>query len=187
MERVKVLKSTNNDLPVGGSEFAAAKDIRADISLISTKHMFNCELCWVQEDAETGRIVHTCYEKDVATGFTKRAIRLYPHARVLIPSGLKMQLPTSHSGDVRPRSGLALKYGIAILNSPGEIDNDYRGDVGVIITNLSDNQVCIVDGDRIAQFKLVKDIEWEWEEVYSEDELSNTIRGEGGFNSTGTK
>ena len=116
--------------------------------------------------------------------FTEDAIVLIPLERRIIRTGLFIQLPTGYEAQVRPRSGLAAKYGITVLNSPGTIDADYRGEIGVILANLSNECVTINPGDRIAQLVIAKHERAEWEETLSLDE---TERGEGGFGSTGVK
>lgn len=107
---------------------------------------------------------------------------LQPGARALIPTGLVLEIPPGCEGQVRPRSGLALRHGIGVLNSPGTIDSDYRGEVGVILINLGDSPFPVRRGDRIAQlvFARVEPVEWE-----ESDTLAETRRGEGGFGSTG--
>jgi dUTP pyrophosphatase len=107
---------------------------------------------------------------------------LRPGERALIPTGLVLEIPPGWEGQVRPRSGLALRHGIGILNSPGTIDSDYRGEVGVILINLGDTPFPVRRGDRIAQlvFARVEPVEWEEAET-----LVATGRGEGGFGSTG--
>jgi len=107
---------------------------------------------------------------------------LRPGERALIPTGLVLEIPPGWEGQVRPRSGLALRHGIGVLNSPGTIDSDYRGEVGVILINLGDTPFPIRRGDRIAQlvFARVEAVEWEEAET-----LAETRRGEGGFGSTG--
>lgn len=107
---------------------------------------------------------------------------LQPKRRVLIPTGIYVALPVGYELQIRPRSGMALKYGITVLNTPGTIDADYRGEIGVILYNASGNIVDIKKGDRIAQAVLAQYERIEWEEV---EELSETERGEGGFGSTG--
>lgn len=111
-------------------------------------------------------------------------IALKPLRRELIPTGLYMQIPTGYEVQIRPRSGLACKYGITVANTPGTIDSDYRGEVKVCLVNLSDTPFVINPGDRIAQAVLNKVEKIEWNEVVKLDE---TERGEGGFNSTGLK
>lgn len=107
---------------------------------------------------------------------------LAPMERKLISTGLKIQLPQGYEAQVRPRSGLALKHGISVLNSPGTVDSDYRGDIGVILINLSNTPFEIVPGERIAQLVIAKHEQITWIPVEALDESD---RGEGGFGSTG--
>ena len=107
---------------------------------------------------------------------------LLPGCRSLIPTGLMMEIPEGHEVQIRPRSGLAIKNGVTVLNSPGTIDSDYRGEVAVILINFGDNEFKISHGDRIAQMVVSPVIQVELKEV---DELENTARGKGGFGSTG--
>ena len=187
MEIVKVFKNTKNALPEGCSAFAAAKDIRADIKKIDPNLMFNAVSVWVKPTAKTGLTTAADYNVNPnVEEYTIRAVIIMVNGRVLIPSGFNIQLPKGYSSNIRPRSGLSLKYGLIIVNSPGTIDEDYRGDVGIILSNQGNASVIIVDGERIAQMKLEKDIEWEFEEVDTLEELTNTDRGTGGFGSTGT-
>ena len=109
---------------------------------------------------------------------------LQPGERSLIPTGIKLALPPGMEAQVRPRSGLAYKHGVTVLNAPGTIDADYRGDIGVILVNHGDIAFTVEDGSRIAQMVLAKYEQVEWEEVR---ELTDTDRGEGGFGSTGIK
>ena len=109
-------------------------------------------------------------------------IELKPLERRLIPTGLFIELPAGYEAQVRPRSGMDLKHGLTCLNSPGTIDADYRGEIGVIIANVSNDVYTIEDGERIAQLVIAKHETISWEEVASLDE---TDRGEGGFGSTG--
>ncbi len=109
-------------------------------------------------------------------------IVLQPLQRVLVPTGLRMALPQGYEAQIRPRSGLALKHGITVLNTPGTIDADYRGEVGVILINLSQESFVIQDGERIAQMVIARHEQPEVEVVESLDE---TLRGEGGFGHTG--
>ena len=109
-------------------------------------------------------------------------LTLAPMERRLIPTGLFIALPDGYEAQIRPRSGLALKKGITLLNTPGTIDADYRGEIGVIMVNLSDTQFEVCDGDRIAQMVISRYEKAEWQEV---DELDVTCRGEGGFGHTG--
>ena len=110
------------------------------------------------------------------------AITLKPMERKLIPTGLFMALPEGYEAQVRPRSGLALKYGITVLNSPGTIDADYRGEVGVILINLSQEDFIINDGERIAQMVIARHETADFEQV---EVLDDTERGEGGYGHTG--
>ena len=111
-------------------------------------------------------------------------IILSPMERVLIPTGLKIALPIGYEAQIRPRSGMALKHGITCANTPGTVDCDYRGDVGVILINLSKEPFIINDGDRIAQMVIKKYERIEWESV---DELPTSDRGEGAYGHTGVK
>ncbi len=109
---------------------------------------------------------------------------LKPLERSIVGTGLFIELPVGIEAQVRPRSGLAAKKGITVLNAPGTIDADYRGEIGVILVNLSNEEFTIQNGERIAQLVIAKHERAEWNEVV---ELSETSRGEGGFGSTGTK
>ena len=109
-------------------------------------------------------------------------ITLAPFQRVIVPTGLRIALPKGTEAQVRPRSGLAAKHGITVLNTPGTIDADYRGEVGVILINLSDKDFVINPGERMAQMVLARYERFEWEEV---EQLDSTFRGEGGLGSTG--
>ena len=109
---------------------------------------------------------------------------LKPLQRTLVPTGLFIALPKGFEAQVRPRSGLALKHGITVLNTPGTIDADYRGEICVILVNLSDKDFEIVPGERIAQMVIARHEQVEWEQV---DTLDETERGAGGFGSTGKK
>lgn len=109
-------------------------------------------------------------------------VTLEPGARALIPTGLQIALPTGYEGQVRPRSGLAAKHGVTVLNSPGTIDADYRGEVKVILVNLGQEPFVIQRGERIAQLVVARHAQVDWTE---EAELEVTERGVGGFGSTG--
>jgi len=109
-------------------------------------------------------------------------VQLAPLKRCLIPTGLRMELPQSYEAQVRPRSGLALKQGITVLNSPGTIDSDYRGEIGVILINLSQEPYIIKRGDRIAQMVIAR---FEQLPIECVTKLDTTKRGDGGFGSTG--
>lgn len=114
----------------------------------------------------------------------EQAITLKPLERTLVPTGLYIELPIGFEAQVRPRSGMAFKYGIGVLNSPGTIDADYRGEIKVILVNLSNETFTIEDGERVAQMVIARHEQAEWIEV---KELNSTERGAGGFGSTGKK
>lgn len=127
------------------------------------------------------------YETAHAAGMDLRAkldkpVLLQPGQRGLIPTGLFLEIPEGFEAQVRPRSGLAIRHGITVLNSPGTIDADYRGEVNVILINLGDQPFEISHGDRIAQLIVARHEKVQWEAA---DELSNTERGQGGFGHTG--
>ena len=129
------------------------------------------------------------YETSASAGVDLRAnletaITLKPLERVLVKTGLFLEIPEGFEAQVRPRSGLALKKGITVLNSPGTVDADYRGEVGVILINLSSEEFVIENGERIAQLVFAKVEQANWLNV---EILSETTRGEGGFGSTGVK
>jgi len=113
-----------------------------------------------------------------------QSITLKPLERTIVKTGIFMELPVGHEAQVRPRSGIAFKKGITVLNSPGTIDADYRGEVGVILVNLSSEEFVIEDGERIAQMVISKHEQANWIEV---EKLDETERGAGGFGSTGVK
>ena len=110
------------------------------------------------------------------------AVTLQPLERRLIPTGLFLEIPLGYEVQIRPRSGLAYKHGITVLNSPGTIDSDYRGEVGVLLVNLSNEAFVIENGERVAQMVVAAHEQASWKEV---SELSDTDRGAGGFGSTG--
>jgi dUTP pyrophosphatase len=132
------------------------------------------------------------YASDFAAGVDLYAsvpglyrIIIHPGKRVLIHTGLYVAIPEGYELQIRPRSGLALKQGITVLNTPGTIDSDYRGEIGVILINHGNEAVSFGNGDRVAQAVLKKVETIEWELVTGKDGLSNTLRGEGGFGSSG--
>jgi dUTP pyrophosphatase len=127
------------------------------------------------------------YQTDGAAGMDLRSIvpvELAPGERKLVRTGIRIAIPHGHEGQVRPRSGLALKHGISMVNSPGTIDSDYRGEIAVILINLGQSVVKLEEGERIAQLVICPVTRAELEVV---EELPQTIRGEGGFGSTGTQ
>lgn len=129
------------------------------------------------------------YASEFAAGMDVRAslkesVTLEPLCRAIVPTGLFLEIPSGYEVQVRPRSGLAAKKGITVLNAPGTIDADYRGEVCVILVNLSNEPFVIENGERIAQLVLASHEVIEWEET---ENLEESKRGEGGFGSTGTK
>lgn len=129
------------------------------------------------------------YETPQSAGMDLRAnldedIVLHPLERVLVPTGLYIALPEGYEAQVRPRSGLALKHGITVLNTPGTVDADYRGELRVILINLSNDDFVVEDGERIAQMVITR---CEQAELVEVEELDDTVRGKGGFGHTGVK
>ena len=129
------------------------------------------------------------YETPASAGMDLRAnisesITLQPLERAVVKTGLFLEIPVGYEAQVRPRSGLAAKKGITVLNAPGTVDADYRGEIGVILVNLSKEEFTIVNGERIAQLVISSHERAEWVET---EILTETTRGEGGFGSTGTK
>ena len=125
--------------------------------------------------SSAGMDVRACLEKPVT---------LQPLERALIPTGLRVQLPQGHEMQIRPRSGLALKHGISLVNSPGTVDADYRGEIGILVINLSNEPFVINDGERICQIVITNYTHVEWDPV---EEIDYNVRGEGGFGHTGVK
>lgn len=159
---VNVIKSTLNELPRYETPESAGCDLRADLWKIKEKFLFNAEIVRNKE-------------------LEIECIEIAPGGRALIPTGLQIALPVGYEAHVRPRSGLALKNGITVLNSPGTIDSDYRGDVGVILINHGTEPFAVRQGDRIAQLVVCKVEQIVWNPV---DSLDETDRGAGGFGST---
>jgi len=129
------------------------------------------------------------YETGASAGMDLRAslenpVTLKPLERTLVPTGLFIELPVGFEAQIRPRSGMALKKGISLVNTPGTIDADYRGEIKLIMINLSQDIVVIEDGERVAQMIIARHEKAEWIQV---DELKETGRGAGGFGHTGTK
>ena len=127
------------------------------------------------------------YQTELSAGMDIRAnideeVVLKSLERVLIPTGLFLELPKGYEAQIRPRSGMAIKYGIGVLNSPGTIDADYRGEIGVILINMSKDDFVIKDGERICQMVIARHEHISWEEV---EVLTETDRGAGGFGHTG--
>lgn len=131
------------------------------------------ELPAYETPSSAGMDIHACLDQPVV---------LKPLQRALIPTGLRIQLPQGHECQIRPRSGLALKHGISIVNTPGTVDADFRGEIGVVLINLSDEPFTVNDGERIAQMVITQYTHVEWEPAR---ELDETKRGDGGFGHTG--
>lgn len=159
--KIQLIKNTNNELPKYETIESAGCDLRAELSLINNKLLFKS--CLIQSSDN------------------EPVLKIAPGGRALIPTGLKMALPVGYEAQVRPRSGLALKHGITVLNTPGTIDSDYRGDVGVVLINHGCDTFDVHQGDRIAQLVINKIEQVEFEIV---DALDDTARGAGGFGST---
>ena len=128
------------------------------------------------------------YETPSAAGMDIRAkldapLTLGPLERHLVPTGLRMQLPQGYECQIRPRSGLALRHGISLVNTPGTVDADYRGEIGIIVINLSNEPYTITPGGRIAQMVIKEYVHVAWEPV---ERIDETVRGEGAFGHTGT-
>lgn len=163
--KVAVINLSNNSLPKYESKGAAGMDVRADFSRVTPQNPIK---------------LYGSGEFD----FEKKMLRLDPMSRALIPTGLKVALPEGVEMQVRPRSGMALKKGITVINTPGTVDEDYRGEVGIPVINLSNEEVWIETGERICQFVFNVVEHAEWELV---DTLDETERGEGGFGHSGVK
>lgn len=166
---VNVINISNNQLPQYETPASAGLDVRADFSRVTPQNPIK-----VYGDGEI------IFEGD---SHQKTMLRLEPGSRALIPTGLFTAIPEGYEIQVRPRSGLALKAGVEISNSPGTIDADFRNEIGVILKNGGLNTIWIEDGERIAQFVLNKVERIEWNQVESLDETKR----KGGFGSTGTK
>lgn len=164
MKTVKVINLSNNPLPKYETVGAAGMDLRADFSRITPENP-------VVFKAGSGYF-----------DFEKRMLRIDPMARVLIPTGLKVALPEGVEMQIRPRSGMALKKGLTVINTPGTVDEDYRGEVGVPVICLNPEPIWIEAGERICQAVFNEVEKVTWEEV---DTLDETERGEGGFGHTG--
>jgi len=160
--QVQIVNKSSNPIPAYETEESAGMDLRADFTNgVKDKFLFR-----------TGVDV------------TNKTITIYPGGRALIPTGLFTAIPKGYEFQIRPRSGLALKNGITVLNTPGTIDSDYRNEWGIILINLSDEPFVVSQGDRIAQGVFSKVDRCTWESV---EELNETTRGLGGFGHTGVK
>lgn len=129
------------------------------------------------------------YQSESAAGMDLRAnlnedVTLEPLQRALIPTGLSIELPHGYEAQIRPRSGLAFKHGLTVLNSPGTVDADYRGEIKVLLVNLSNDSYVVKDGERVAQMVVAQHAQVAWE---NSELLSETMRGAGGYGSTGVQ
>ena len=145
---------------------------------------------FLQRDAEAGDLPLPSYATEGAAGMDLRAaieapLTLAPGERALVSTGVRIALPDGYEGQVRPRSGLAWRQGVTLLNSPGTIDSDYRGTIKVILINLGQEPFCLQRGDRIAQLIIAPVVKVVWAKALSGKECREEGRGEGGFGSTG--
>lgn len=157
---IKIINKSENPLPKYGTKYSAGVDLMADFSKGVSTEFFD----FADYDEE------------------RKVIIIFPGGRALIPTNIYTAIPEGYEVQIRPRSGLSLKNGITVLNTPGTIDSDFRNSWGVILMNLSDTEFEISQGDRIAQAVLNKFERIEWIET---DTLDDTERGQGGFGSTG--
>ena len=166
--KVKVVKEPGVILPKAESQFAAGLDIKANLFQPIDKFniKFGCTFSVTNKTADA----------------LVDLITIHPGGRLLVPTGIKVAIPIGYEIEVRPRSGLAIKHGVTIVNTPGTIDCDYRGEIMIILANNGSEDFEIRNGDRIGQLCLRKTEHLEWDEV---EKLPSTDRGEGGFGSTG--
>lgn len=167
---VNVINKSNNPLPKYETAGAAGFDIRVDLSRVTPENRVR-----VYGDAE---IVFA------GEGHSKAMIRLEPMTRALLPTGIFTAIPEGWQVSCRPRSGMAIKKGLSLINTPGLIDCDYRGEWHLPVINLGQETIWIEDGERLCQGTIEPVYHIEWNEV---DSLDDTERGDGGFNSTGSK
>lgn len=192
--KVQIINKSQWELPQYATPFSAGLDLRGDFSRIKLvdnkpeKFFFNADVVGIGLVENPDSNIEIVDKEGNPTGEkpktipVAKTIEIKPGGRCLIPTGLFVALPEGYEAQVRPRSGLALKQGITVLNSPGTIDADYRGEIGVILINNSFEPVRLHDGERIAQLVIAKHEQAEWDEV---EELPSTDRGEGGFGHTG--
>lgn len=160
---INIVVDGNTSLPVYQTVGAAGLDLRANLTIAPEIYGAPNVLC------------------GEPLGYSEKLI-IYPGSRVLIHTGLKVEIPEGYELQIRPRSGLALKHGLMLPNSPGTIDSDYRGDIGVIVINLGNEPIVIEHGMRIAQAVLTQVVKIEWNVV---TDVDDTTRGDGGFGHTG--
>lgn len=167
--KIQVINKSQWELPKYETLFSAGMDVRGDFSRIKLV------------DSKPEKFFFDADAVGIDRGVAK-TIEIKPGGRCLIPTGLFVAIPQGYEIQVRPRSGLALKMGLTVLNTPGTIDADYRGEIGVVLINTSNAPIRINDGERIAQLVVAKHEIAEWVEV---EELDETDRGEGGFGHSG--
>jgi len=172
---VRIFNAGKNDLPSYSKPNDAGFDIRTDLSKIKRAEDFMGNKRYIFYPA-------------VESSKEKACVILRPNGRILIPSNIHVNIPEGYEIEVRPRSGLAIKYGITIVNSPGTVDCGYLGGIGIILLNTdTENNFEIYDGDRIAQGILKEMIHCDWKEVSTIEELGETERGHSGFGDSGIK
>lgn len=171
--KVQIYNTSNNKLPDYSTKLSAGFDIRADLSSINS-----------YDDL----LGNGCYKFSIDEDGNKQIELFTQGGRVLVKSGLFVAIPDGYELQIRPRSGLALNHGITMANSPGTIDSDYRGDIGLIVLNTdSVSSFIIKDGERLAQGVLNEVKQCSWETVQDVEDLGKTDRGAGGYGHTGTK
>lgn len=191
--KVSIINKSRHKLPKYETLFSAGMDICGDFSRIKLvdnkpeKNFFDADVVAIHliEAPDAPFVLDkegNPTDRKIPTIQAASTIEIKPGGRCLIPTGLFIALPQGYEAQIRPRSGLALKQGLTVLNSPGTIDADYRGEIGIILVNTSNQSVRIKDGERVAQMVIAKHETIEWEEV---EELPSTERGEGGFGHTG--
>lgn len=191
--KVSIINKSRHQLPKYETSLSAGMDLCGDFSRIELvngkpkKFFFDADVIAIglAEDPDSPFVLDkdgNLLDEKIPTVQVASVIEIKPGGRCLIPTGLFIALPKGYEAQIRPRSGLALKQGLTVLNSPGTIDADYRGEIGIVLVNISNQPVQIKDGERIAQMVIAKHETIEWEIV---EELPSTERGEGGFGHTG--
>ena len=191
--KVSIINKSRHQLPKYETSLSAGMDLCGDFSRIDLvngkpkKFFFDADVVAIglAEDPDAPFVLDkdgNLLDEKIPTVQVASVIEIKPGGRCLIPTGLFIALPKGYEAQIRPRSGLALKQGLTVLNSPGTIDADYRGEIGIVLVNISNQPVRIKDGERIAQMVIAKHETIEWEIV---EELPSTERGEGGFGHTG--
>ena len=191
--KVSIINKSRHQLPKYETPLSAGMDLCGDFSRIDLvngkpkKFFFDADVVAIglAEDPDAPFVLDkdgNLLDEKIPTVQVASVIEIKPGGRCLIPTGLFIALPKGYEAQIRPRSGLALKQGLTVLNSPGTIDADYRGEIGIVLVNTSNQPVRIKDGERIAQMVIAKHETIEWEIV---EELPSTERGEGGFGHTG--